>query len=108
MGEYLHSNDKRKIVNSLFKDLKTCEGSGVAMSEIVAGSEGLQLRYNPVMIWIKADKNVLEKRIRKRVDKMIDQEDGLREICHVFDKFTTNQDGHYMGVGELDFSKGIL
>ena len=38
---------------------------------------------------------------------MIDREDGLTEICHVFDKFT-NQDGRYTGVSGLDFTKGIL
>ena len=88
MGDYFHKNDKRKIVNCLFRDLKACEGSGTTMSQVVAGQDSLNLRYNPVIIWIKADKSVLEKRIRKRVDKMIDQEDGLREIRHVFGKFT--------------------
>ena len=32
MGDYFHKNDKRKIVNCLFKDLKACEGSGTTMS----------------------------------------------------------------------------
>jgi tRNA dimethylallyltransferase len=62
----------------------------------------LTLRFKPILIWIKADKTVLEERIRKRVDKMIDQENGLVEIFHVFDTF------HSSNYTPLDFSKGIL
>ena len=58
-------------------------------SDIYGDSEGMQLRYNPILIWIKADTSVLEQRIKRRVDKMIDKEDGLEEIRHVFDKFTS-------------------
>ena len=39
---------------------------------------------------------------------MIDLEDGLNEILHVFDQFTRDQDGNYAGIDHLDFSKGIL
>ena len=38
---------------------------------------------------------------------MIDKEDGLEEIRHVFDKFTS-QDGSSVGMNGLDFTKGIL
>lgn len=48
---------------------------------------------------------MLEVRIRKRVDKMIDDEEGLSEIFHVFDAFTEN--GANLE-NPLDFSKGIL
>jgi len=37
---------------------------------------------------VLADKSVLEERIKKRADKMIDREQGLVEIFHVLDRFT--------------------
>lgn len=87
MATYLHSNDKRKVVNALFKRLKN-----LALSDEETKADQLQqrlaLRFKPIILWIMADKAVLEQRIRKRVDKMIDQEDGLAEIFHVFDAFT--------------------
>ena len=106
MATYLHFNDKRKIVNALFKSFKQAGQESLAsQSAITSGQTGLKLRFRPIIIWICADKDVLEQRIRKRVDKMIDQEDGLTEIFHIFDSFTNNGtdlDRH------LDFSKGIL
>ena len=55
------------------------------------------------MLWIKADEDILEGRIRRRVDKMIDQENGLDEVFHVFNQFTSGD----INV-QLDFTKGIL
>ena len=102
MAAYLHTNDKRKIVNALFRKLK--QPTKASQSEITSGKTGLALRYKPIILWIKADKSVLEERIRRRVDKMIDRENGLEEIFHVFDAFTNECDTKI----QLDFSKGIL
>ncbi len=106
MAKYLHTNDKRKIVNALFKTFKqlASENNPPSQSEITSGQSGLALRFKPILLWIRADKPVLEERIRKRVDKMIDKEAGLAEIFHVFDCFTNNGDPNV----KLDFSKGIL
>lgn len=72
-------------------------------SEINSGQTGLCLRFKPVLVWVKADKAVLEERIVKRVDKMIDRESGLDEIFTVLNAF-----GGDKPAAELDFSKGIL
>ena len=69
------------------------------------GKGGLPLRFKPILIWIKADKHILEERIKRRVDKMIDRENGLEEIFHVFNTFTKG--GSDLET-PLDFSKGIL
>ena len=57
MASYLHSNDKRKIVNALFKYFKQRPISELATS---ANQTSLIMRYCPILIWIKADKAVLE------------------------------------------------
>ena len=107
MAKYLHTNDKRKIVNALFKSFKShgFDSTPSSMSDITSGKTGLALRFKPIIIWVFADQQVLDQRIRKRVNKMIDLEDGLTEVFHVFDTFTDG--GSDLG-RQLDFSKGIL
>ena len=39
---------------------------------------------------------------------MIDKENGLAEILHVFDQFTRDEFGNYTGIENVDFSKGVL
>ena len=121
MAVYLHTNDKRKVVNALFKRFKHLainkqieQQSGennpsgpLFQSDINSGQTGLALRFKPILIWIRADKAVLETRIKKRVDKMIDAEKGLDEIFHVFDAFTQGASEPLKDI-QLDFSKGIL
>jgi hypothetical protein len=55
----------------------------------------------PILVQIKADEEVINSRIRNRINKMIYEEKGLKECFDVFTK---------LGVAEekLDFEKGIL
>lgn len=104
MGEYLHSKDKRRVINALFKCLKyrykDISGSGgIKESDIHMLGEANKLRYYPIMIWMRAQQDILEKRVSKRIDDMIDKQNGLEEAFQVFDQFAPE---------DLDFEKGIL
>ena len=66
-------------------------------------SEGLSLRYYPVLIWMRAKPEILEQRVAKRIDQMIDSQNGLEEIISVFDSQLSVAEG-----SSLDFEKGIL
>ncbi len=101
MGEYLHSRDTRRVINALFKVLKYRykENGGVMESDIQKGGH-LKFRYYPVVIWMRAEKSVLEARVAKRIDQMIDEQNGLQEAFQVFDLFKDQS--------PLDFEKGIL
>ena len=68
MANLLHSKDKRKIVNALFKFFKTLPTTEIKESYISQGKDGLKLRYLPILVWIRADKEILQKRIAKRID----------------------------------------
>ena len=48
-----------------------------------------------------AEKEILEERVSKRVNEMIDKSKGLLEIIEVFDQFVLNNKS-------FDFEKGIL
>ena len=59
MATYLHSNDKRKVVNALFKRFKNL---ALSDEETIADQlqQRLALRFKPIILWIMADKAVLE------------------------------------------------
>jgi len=58
MGEYLHSKDRRRVINALFKYFKylyqASDEKVVRESDIQMLHNGLKLRYYPVLIWIRA------------------------------------------------------
>ena len=64
MGEYLHSKDRRRVINALFKYFKhlykASEDKVVRESDIQMLQNGLKLRYYPVLIWIRATQPILE------------------------------------------------
>ena len=64
MGEYLHSKDRRRVINALFKYFKylyqASEDKIVRESDIQMLHNGLKLRYYPVLIWIRATQPILE------------------------------------------------
>ena len=66
------------------------------------------LAFFPIILQIKADIDVLEARIRKRIDKMINDEEGLGEIREVFKHFYDVDKSESSNVCDLDFTKGIL
>jgi hypothetical protein len=56
MADFLHPNDKRKVVNALFKYFRQLSASGIRASDIASGkANDLQLRFLPVLVWLKAD-----------------------------------------------------
>lgn len=63
--------DKRKIVNAIFKYFKMLRIENEKAVSKLKQSDVLKqtntLRFLPILIWIKADVLILEKRIRKRV-----------------------------------------
>jgi tRNA A37 N6-isopentenylltransferase MiaA len=71
MASYLHIMDKRKIVNAIFKYFKMLRIENEKAVSKLKQSDVLKqtntLRFLPILIWIKADVLILEKRIRKRV-----------------------------------------
>ena len=94
MASYLHIMDKRKIVNALFKYFKMLRIENDKVVSKLKQSDVLKqtnkLRFLPILIWIKADVLILEKRIRKRVQSMV-TEGGLDEAFAVFDKISLNK-----------------
>lgn len=82
-ANFLHPNDRRKLVNALFAYFKLQHGEQ-------------QLRYNSVFVQVKADKQVLQQKIDQRIAQMVSQ-GGLREAFQLFDAFETH-----------NFQKGIL
>jgi tRNA A37 N6-isopentenylltransferase MiaA len=64
MGEYLHSKDRRRVINALFKYFKylyqASDAKIVRESDIQMLHSGLKLRYYPVLIWIRATQSILE------------------------------------------------
>jgi tRNA A37 N6-isopentenylltransferase MiaA len=75
MAEYLHQNDTRRVINALVKYFKSLGSHPIKESEIVTDlvSEGSGLRYYPILIWMRASPDILEKRVAKRIDQMIDE-----------------------------------
>jgi tRNA A37 N6-isopentenylltransferase MiaA len=56
MGEYLHSHDKRRIVNALFKYFKLTVGNQLGSeSQISYTQSQIELRFLPVLVQIQAD-----------------------------------------------------
>ena len=105
MSEFLHSNDKRRIINALFKFFKYINinesTSSLKESDVQMNLGGMRLRYLPIFIWMCASPLILEARIWKRICEMIDHSLGLKEIIDVFNKYKQDQ-------APLDFEKGIL
>jgi tRNA A37 N6-isopentenylltransferase MiaA len=106
MSEYLHEMDKRKVVNALFKYFKMLaiqDGKAVSLlkqSDVVQTTS--KLRFLPVLVWLQAERSILEKRVSRRIQTMVKEKQGkmtgLEEAFFVLDSF----------VGEHDFSKGVL
>jgi tRNA dimethylallyltransferase len=94
MAEYLHSNDKRRIVNAIFKFFKMNiiakqrkdKEQGKTAAQIDYLEQKLKLRFLPILVQIKADEEVITSRIRNRINKMIYDEKGLSECFDVFGK----------------------
>eukprot|EP00347_Sterkiella_histriomuscorum_P023170 403335685 len=87
LSDLLHSKDKQ--------------------SDIQMQSKGRQLRFLPIFIQMSADKDILESRIVKRINQMIDEMNGIEEIYTLFSTFEQCQ-----GISEeMDpsyFEKGIF
>lgn len=107
MAEYLHVKDTRRVINALVKCLKY-SGNQFYQStdekEIKTTEDQNNLRYYPILIWMKASPEILEKRIEKRIYQMINDQGGLEEIFSVFDFHHSLSPTE----PELDFEKGIL
>ena len=75
MGEYLHSKDRRRVINALFKYFKylhiSTDAKFIRESDIQMLHNGLKLRYYPILIWIRATQPILEQRVSKRIDQMV-------------------------------------
>jgi tRNA A37 N6-isopentenylltransferase MiaA len=98
MAEYLHARDTRRVINALVKYFKYM---GNHKESEVVSSGGSGLRYYPILIWMRASPEILEQRIAKRIDQMIDDQGGLEEIRQVFEFYHSLHE-------TLDFEKGIL
>jgi tRNA dimethylallyltransferase len=85
-ANFFHPNDKRKLVNCLFTYLKTGK-SAAPLS---------RLRFLPIIVWVHADKDLLQTRVNTRILEML-QMGGLKEALDLFDSLKT-----------FDFEKGIL
>lgn len=104
MAEFLHHSDKRKIVNAIFaffKSLSLSPDGTVVYQDLI--TQPSVLRFLPILVWIQAEKAILEKRIAKRIQSMVHetQEEGmsgLDEAMFVLEKFK----------GDHDFTKGVL
>ena len=55
-----------------------------------------KLQFLPILVWMEADRAVLEERVNRRIGQMI-KEGGLEEALTLFD-----------GLSEHNFEKGIL
>ena len=107
MSQYLHKNDKRRIVNALFKFFRrsaildqASEQKDILIneSEISYTDSKIQLRFMPILVQIKASEPVICQRIRKRIYQMIFDDLGINEIVKVFNSFEE----------PLSFDKGVL
>jgi tRNA A37 N6-isopentenylltransferase MiaA len=56
-ANFLHPNDKRKIVNALFSYFKKDK------SKVVRD----KLQCLPILVWMEADRAVLEERVNRRI-----------------------------------------
>ncbi|CDW87769.1 trna mitochondrial [Stylonychia lemnae] len=99
MAEFLHTKDKRRVINALFKYYKFLPQKIGSLS--TASTSNTKLRFIPLFIWMSARSDILEQRIRKRINQMIDQMGGLNEIFSLFDQF-------HKIMTDLNFEKGIL
>nr|BCT26318.1 isopentenyl transferase [Euura sp. 'Pontania] len=108
MADRLHPNNRRKIIRSLqvFEQLGT-KHSVILQEQRLAGGSGLggPLRFdNSVIFWIKADQKVLDERLDKRVDSML--ESGLvQELLNFHDAY--NQE-RIKAKALPDYTKGIF
>lgn len=80
MANGLHPNDRRKVIRSLqvYQQHQCCHSDLIAKQKSMDGGSSLggPLRYkNSLMLWLQCDKSVLDDRLDKRVDQMI--ENGL-------------------------------
>lgn len=94
MAQFLHVKDKRKVINALFKYFKmlhiTVDGIESLLKQSDVFKKQETLRFLPILVWMSADKAILEQRIRKRIQSMIDQKQpggmsGLEEAMFVLD-----------------------
>lgn len=95
-------------MNALFKYFKTLtkaeDGSVINLiKQSDVALQGNRLRFLPMLIWLQAEREILESRIKKRLQTMVNDKQeggmtGLEEATFVLDQF----------VGNYDFSKGIL
>ncbi|TNV79078.1 hypothetical protein FGO68_gene8325 [Halteria grandinella] len=90
----LHSKDRRRIINALFKKLRWLYLEGEP--------DEVQLRYFPIINWMRASPPILLHRVTKRIDDMLFTQGGLKEAFDVF------RASHALYGETLDFQKGIL
>uniref|UniRef100_A0ABD2WEZ9 U1-type domain-containing protein n=1 Tax=Trichogramma kaykai TaxID=54128 RepID=A0ABD2WEZ9_9HYME len=108
MADRLHPNNRRKVIRSL----EIFEQHGITHSEIlrqqrVAGGSGLggPLRQeNSIILWLTCNKEVLDERLSKRVDSML--EAGLiQELLDFHERYNKDR----LKKEELpDYTKGIF
>lgn len=105
-AQQLHPNNKRKIIRAL----EVYERSGRLFSAFLKDQQtasggsalGGPLRYeNLIIFWLCCDQDVLNERLEKRVDQMV-QQGLLAEIRNFHDQFVKPYGK------ELDYTKGIL
>ncbi|XP_061937659.1 tRNA dimethylallyltransferase isoform X2 [Apis cerana] len=108
MAKRFHPNNRRKIIRSL----EVFEQHGVKHSELlkaqrIAGGSGLggPLRYrNVILLWINCDMKVLEDRLERRVDDMV--ETGLVQELLDFHRRYNKQ--RIKSNTPVDYTKGIF
>ncbi|XP_012341648.1 tRNA dimethylallyltransferase [Apis florea] len=108
MAKRFHPNNRRKIIRSL----EVFEQHGVKHSELLkaqrtAGGSGLggPLRHrNAILLWIKCDMKVLEDRLDRRVDDMV--ETGL--VQELLDFHRRYNEQRIKSNTSIDYTKGIF
>ncbi|KAJ2509613.1 tRNA dimethylallyltransferase, mitochondrial [Coemansia sp. RSA 2049] len=106
MAEKWHPNNRRKVLRSL----EVSQTTGRRHSEWVQESEAARskeetLRFPTLLFWLYAEKDVLNKRLDERVDKMVER--GLFDEVSQLAKDLNDASGAVSGGPKDDFSIGL-
>lgn len=105
-AKVLHPNNQRRIIRAI----EFYEQTGVPISEHQKQTQQVQSRYEPVMVAISWEREVLYQRIGQRVDLML--EAGLlEEVRQLMDKGYTKHMNSMKGIGYkevMDYFRGLM
>ena len=106
MAERLHVNNVRKVERAIDIFESTGKRQSDLIDEQIAGGGGVggTSPYNYRLLWLYAEKQVLQDRLEKRVDRMI--ADGLP--AEIRDLQRDLLKGENEGQGTFDWSRGVL